>query len=311
MAKYEYITGDDIVSTIQFDVLELETRETVKVNGEATMPSLDFLLFPSGLGFQQEVKIVSGDTIDYVLKQTIKKKNIKLTVMWKGENAYQKYKSFTTWISTYNNLEKYHIRFSYVLGGIRRYVELAVTNIDLKGRDDYFVSAELTMQPLTPFYERDFFSIMINNTHRGKIYNYAYPYFYGGGAYSDSNLIENDYLKQVPIKIILKGPMITPFVNITKINDDGTNGETYGSVQFSSSTSITENQRIIIDAFNNRVYMTETNLDTGATTTKDMFDALDKSKDSFLFANPGRSKITASLDNEEASCEVHYVRYIS
>lgn len=311
MARYDYIIGDNIVSTIQFDVLELETREAVTINGQVTMPQTDFILFPSGLGFQQEVTIVAGDTIDYVLKQTLKKKNIKLTAMWKGENAYQKYKNFMAWISTYNNLEKYHIRFSFELGGIRRYVELAIINVDLKGRDDFYVSAELTMQPLSPFYERDFFSIMINNTHRGKIYNYAYPYFYGGGAYSDSNLIENEYLKQVPIKVILKGPMTAPFVNITQMNDDGTNGETYGTVQFAASVSLTKNQTLTIDAFNNRVYLSETNADTRVTTTKDMFDALDKSKDSFLFANPGRSKITASLDNEEASCEVHYVRYIS
>lgn len=74
MARYDYIIGDNIVSTIQFDVLELETREVVTINGQATMPQTDFILFPSGLGFQQEVTIVAGDTIDYVLKQTLKRR---------------------------------------------------------------------------------------------------------------------------------------------------------------------------------------------------------------------------------------------
>lgn len=48
MARYDYIIGDSIVSTIKFDVLELETREAVTINGQVTMPQTDFILFLAG-----------------------------------------------------------------------------------------------------------------------------------------------------------------------------------------------------------------------------------------------------------------------
>lgn len=310
MKKYQYINGDTIVSTIQFDVISTDTRKVITSSSNLPdQPSYDFVMFPSGLGFTQEVDVVEGDTIDYVLKQTIKKSNIKLTLLWKGENAYSLYKNFLSWISKYNDLDKYHIRFSYLLGGIRRKVELAVTNLSLKERDGYRVSAELTMQPLSPFYEEEGVSITISQINEGKIYNYSYPYFYGGGAYSSENSIDNSYLASIPLKVTLTGPMENPSVSITSVNDDGSLGETYGRVQFLNLT-ITENDKLVIDSFNNKIYLETTNPDTGAVSIKDIYSNVNKVYDSFLFANPGLSKIQASLDNEYSKCSIYYVRYV-
>lgn len=308
--RYEYIVADSIVPSFEFDVTSMDTKEQILVDGEPTKPEMDFSLFPSGLGFKQQVDVVEGDTIDYVLNQAIKKKNIKITLMWKGSGAYFKYKSFLNWLSQYNDLEKYRIRFSYVLAEVRRFVDLAVVDFELKGRDDLMVSAELTAQPLSPFYEEAINSIMVNDTNRGKIYNYVYPYYYGGGAYSSSNVIENGYLKPIPLKITLRGPMENPFVNISEVNDDGTTGDVYGKVQFNLGLAITKNESIVIDAFNNRIYKETVSPSTGARTVEDLFYSVDKSYDSFLFAKSGRSKIAASLEDETSQCEVYYVRYL-
>lgn len=307
--RYEYIVADSIVPTFEFDVASTETKEQISSNGVPSKPSMDFTLFPSGLGFKQEVDVVEGDTIDYVLKQTIKKKNIKITLMWKGSGAYYKYKSFLDWLSRYNDLEKYRIRFSYELSQVRRFVDLSVIDLELKGRDDLMVSAELTAQPLSPFYEETINSIMVNDTNRGKIYNYVYPYYYGGGAYSSSNAIENEYLKPIPLKITLRGPMENPFVNISEVKEDGTVGDVYGKVQFNEGLSIGKDESIVIDAFNNRIYKETRNGSTGAKTVEDLFNSVDKSYDSFLFAKAGMSKIAASIEDESSRCEVYYVRY--
>lgn len=307
--RYEYIVADSIVPTFEFDVTSAETKEQVISGGAPSKPEMDFTLFPSGLGFKQEIDVVAGDTIDYVLKQTIKKKNIKITLMWKGSGAYYKYKTFLDWLARYNDLDKYRIRFSYELSQVRRFVDLSVIDLELKGRDDLVVSAELTAQPLSPFYEETVSSIMVNDTNRGKIYNYVYPYYYGGGAYSSSNVIENGYLKPIPLKITLRGPMENPFVNISEVNEDGSTGDVYGRVQFNMGLSIEKNESIVIDAFNNRIYKETVSSSTGAKTVEDLFNSVDKSYDSFLFAKSGKSKIAASLEDEASRCEVYYVRY--
>ena len=304
MQNYEYLNADNIIKSIKFDVIAVDTRQVID-----DAPSIGFKLFPSGLGFQQNVDVVEGDTIDYVLKQTLSKRTIKLTLLWKGENAYFQYKTFLTWLALYNDMNKYHFRFSYVLAGVRRKVELAVTNLDLKGRDGYRVSAELTMQPLSPFYEEEGITIEISQINLGKIYNYSYPYFYGGGAYTAENVINNLYLTSIPIKITLSGQIDNPMVNITEVDEDGKLGEVYGQLKF-NDLSLTSNDKLVVDAFSNKIYLETTNPDTGAVTIKDAYDKIDKNFDSFIYANPGKSRISASLDNEHSKCEAYYVQYV-
>lgn len=305
------LIADSVVETILFDVIYTNTNAQVKKNNEPVRPSCDFLLMPSGLGFQQQLDIVAGDTIDYVVQQIIKKKDIKLSILWRGKNAYAKYRDFSVWVATYFDLTTYHIRFSYEIGGARRYVEVAATNLELSGREGNVVRADLTMKPLTPFYEETVTSFIVNDTNTGKIYNYVYPFSYGGGAYSGSNLIKNEYIKSLPLRIVLKGPIAVPYVSISKINEDGEVDSTpYGRVQFATGISLTENDTITIDAFNNKIYLTSINPSTNAITTTDLFNSVDKTYDAFLFAKSGSSRIAATLDDSDAECTVYFVRYV-
>ena len=303
------LIGDNIVNSIEFDALDLSTRSSVTSSGNVTRPSFDFISVPTGLGFSQDVSVVQGDTIDYVLDQVIKKKNIKLTVYFKGTRAYAKYKEFSVWFGKYNDLNKYRIRFSYLLNSVRRYVEVCLIDLEIKGREGNFVNADITFQALTPFYEDVYESIIITESENGKIYPYRYPYNYGGGAYIDANTINNDFIKEIPLMITLNGPMATPYVNILEMNN-GVLGETYGRVQFNDTVSLKKGEQIVIDAFSNRIYKRVKNSGTGVTTQEDLFDAVNKNYQAFLYAKPGMSRIASSLDDASSSCEVYSVRYV-
>lgn len=312
-----FTVADSLTDTIQFDVITTATNAQVKNGSIVSRPIIDFIKMPSGIGFKQKLETVDGDTIDYIINQTIQKKTIKLQLAWKGRDAYAKYQAFGTWIANYFNVEEYHIRFSYKLGEMRRFVDVAAIDLELEGRDGNYVSATLTLQPLTPFYEEyDGSFTLVMDTNSGKIYNYTYPYIYGGGAFSGDNAIINNFLKPLPLKITLKGPMTTPYVSISKINEDNTvETNPYLRVQFANGFSIDEDEEVVIDAFNNKVYLNKYELDDQGNrirliSTTDVFNSIDKAYNSFLFANPGRSRIASSLDTEESECRVTYVRYV-
>lgn len=312
-----YTIADSLTDTIQFDVVDTATYSQVQINGNPAKPVTELILMPSGLGFAQSLDLVTGEVIDYVINQTVTKKAIKLTLAWKGSTAYRKYQDFATWIATYFDLTKYHIRFSYAIGGTRRYVEVAATNFELQGRDGRYVSAQLTLQPLTSFYEEyDGSFTIVTDSNTGKIYAYQYPYIYGGGAFSGNNSINNAYLKKIPLKIVLKGPMSSPYVSIAKINEDDTvESQPYLRVQFATGFSIAADEEVVIDAFNNRVYLNKYELDSSGQrvrliSTTDVFNYVDKTYDTFLFANPGRSRIAASVATQGSECRVSYMRYV-
>ncbi len=313
----QYLVADSLTDTIQFDVIETSTNSQVQNNGLVSRPTTEMILMPSGLGFGQSLDLVTGEVIDYVINQTVTKKTIKLTLAWKGPTAYRKYQDFATWIAQYFDLTKYHIRFSYSIGGTRRYVEVAATDFELRGRDGRYVSAQLTLQPLTSFYEEyDGSFTIVTDSNTGKIYAYQYPYIYGGGAFSGDNSINNQYLKKIPLKIVLKGPMSSPYVSIAKINDDNTvEAEPYLRVQFEVGFSLEDTEEVVIDALNNRVYKNTYELNADGervrlVSTTDVFNYVDKTYDTFLFANPGKSRIAASVATQGSECRVSYMRYV-
>lgn len=308
----EIMQADSVTSTILFDVLDAVTREHVTSGNEPTRPKYDLVQFPSGLGFQQDVDVVTGDTLDYVINQTIAKKTLKMNVCFQGSSAYSKLYSFNAWFAKYANHEKYVTRFSYEMNGIRRYADVIITNGEPKEREGNYVTESITLRPVSPFYEETTIESIVSDTNDGMIYPYTYPYRYGGGSYSGSNVIHNEFMKKIPLRITIQGPTESaPYASITRIEEDGTTGETYGQVQIDEKNGgLKENQKLVIDAFASQVYVETTNETTGAKTKKDYFNLIDKTQDTFLYAEPGDSKISASLDNEKAVCTVYYLKYV-
>lgn len=305
-----YITydGDSITDTLKFDVINQEDRSIVKSSGIPVSPSIDFIEPPEGFGFQQGIDVVTGDTIDYVLKQTVQKRRITLTLHWEGQDAFARYKDFADWLALYFDLEQYRLRLSYQLDsmGERRYVEVSVVDLSLKGRELLDVEAVIILQPLTPFYEEGVSVFTVAQTSTGKKYNYTYPYVYGGGSVEGVDYIMNRYLKQIPLRIVLKGPMSNPSVAIRE-DEDGSSA--YGEIRMAEGYSLASNETLIFDAFNNRITKTTT-LSGGTVVSEDAFDDVDKSHQSFLYAKPGRSRFSAPVEDSEAYCKIYYVRYV-
>lgn len=301
--------GDSITETLKFDVISQEDRSIVKNNGIDEAPQIDFIEPPEGIGFQQGLDLVTGDTIDYVLKQTIQKRNITLTLHWEGRDAFGRYGAFADWIAQFFDLDKYRIRLSYQLTNMteRRYVEVSPVDLTLKGRDLNDVEASIILKPLTPFYEEGVSIFTVGSTSSGKKYNYAYPYVYGGGNVEGRDFIQNKYIKPIPLRITLKGPMSEPFVAIRE-NVDGASA--YGQIRMVSSFSLTANQELTFDAFTNKVTLTTYDESGSVVAVSDAFNSVDKNYQTFLYAKPGQSRFSASINAGEGECRVYYVRYV-
>lgn len=307
----EIMQADSITSTIEFDVLDAITREQITQGNNPTRPSYDLIQFPSGLGFQQDVDIVSGDTLDYVISQTIAKKTLKMTVCFKGATAYAKLYSFNAWFAKYANHDDYVTRFSYVMNGIRRYADVIITNGEPKEREGNYVTESITLQPISPFYEETTIETIVTDNNEGMVYAYEYPYKYGGGSYSGNNIITNDFMKKIPLRVTIQGPTLRrPTVSIKKLDESGAVGETYGTVQLlDSAGALKSNQKFVIDAFSSQIYI-ETTQESGTKTKKDVFNLLDKTTDAFLYAEPGTSRISPELETDTATCTVYYLKYV-
>lgn len=307
----EFMQGDSVTSTIEFDVLDATTREQITQGNKPSRPGYDLIQFPSGLGFQQDIDIVTGETMDYVIGQTLAKKTLKMTVCFKGVNAYAKLYSFNAWFAKYANHDNYVTRFSYEMNNIRRFVEVIATNGEPKEREGNYVTETLSLQPVSPFYEETTIQTIVNDLNEGMIYPYTYPYKYGGGAYSGNNVIQNDFMKKIPLRVTIQGPTLSsPYAAIGRIKDDGTVDTAYCQVQFVGLDALKENEAVVIDAFASKIYKETTNKSTGTVSRIDIFNMVDKTQDSFLYAEPGESRISASLDSEKAVCMVYYMKYV-
>ena len=145
------------------------------------------------------------------------------------------------------------------------------------------------------------------STSSGKKYNYAYPYVYGGGNVEGRDFIQNKYIKPIPLRITLKGPMSEPFVAIRE-NVDGASA--YGQIRMVSSFSLTANQELTFDAFTNKVTLTTYDESGSVVAVSDAFNSVDKNYQTFLYAKPGQSRFSASINAGEGECRVYYVRYV-
>lgn len=340
MDSKKYANWDSLDESFRFEVLSADTRELVKdAGGKAVAPDYDMISSFSGLGFKQTVDVVEGETIDYLVNQKVNKNTVSLEVVFRGEDAYEKLYRFNAFFGRYADHDRYITRFSYIPSDklnvdsdsgldaetiakrteqqkkdyFRRYIDFVMTAGEPERRSGKAVSEKITLQPLCPWYEEVFSSFSISSEQNtGKIYPYGYPYRYGGGAYDSANYINNDYIKDIPLKITIQGPTSdSPFVSLHSVSDDGTETTEYAKVMFPNQSALTSQQKLVIDAFTSRVYMVTTK--TLANGNKrdirtDRYFATSKSHESFLFAKQGKTKVSSNLDG--GTLTVESVRYV-
>lgn len=270
-----------------------------------TNAALDEILLPnvtspSGIGFKQKVTVQETDTIDYVVRQVVQKKDIKLTVNFIPPDGYEKAESFQNWLGNYLSLDIYKLVLEYSNGMNNRLVDIYISDYELIAQAAGVVGVNLTIKPLSPNYITGRTIINIHASQYNKTYPYSYPYRYGGGALS-GNSINNRFIAAIPLCVTLRGRIVNPEVSLIS------NGSVYAKIKFSGLT-LAAGATLVIDGINQRIIHT-----TAGGVSTDYFNEIDKDNDTFLMAKPGESTISANLDSTEESnpnVEISYVQYV-
>lgn len=254
---------------------------------------------PSGLGFRQEVKLVETKLIDYIVDRQMKKADIKLQAHFPEPNSYLKIRAFRVWYGK-------HIKSKTVLyyrnDNEEKWIDCIIKEFGSTEVDTRINTIPLTIQALSPFYQLRQKQIMAAITVSGKNYAYDYPYSYGGGVLENATF-ENTFFEDIPLRIRVHGKVVNPQVSL-KYEDEV---DAYTIVRFTDLT-INEGQILEIDAINSRILLYASAEDTNPT---DVYDQVDKTKDTFIYVKPGVNTLVANLDqvNITASVQITYVQY--
>lgn len=259
---------------------------------------------PNGVGgFEQTITVQEGEVIDYVTKQSIRKADLVLNVAFAGTSPLEGIRSFREWCATYLDANSYRIALRIadmtIDGGSigeARYVDVLIKKLLPQEISGGVSKATLTLQPISLPYAKTENRIVMNGSNTAKSYPYGYPYSYGVGSYGGSNLIRNNFIKRVPVILVLHGPIVAPEVSLFK---DGSL-TAYATVSLPNVT-IAAGATVRVDAVNERV----THIAANGTTT-DYYNQTDKSKDSFLYADPGDSTISVNLDPNEPAAMLEF-----
>jgi hypothetical protein len=270
-----------------------ETNESLLVDSY----KLDFVTVPSGLGFVQNVSVISTDTVDYIIKQSLARTDIKLNVEFSEPGSYLKVNSFRSWYAKYIRKK---VVFYYYDGTIARHMDCVIKKFEVSEIKDGYNTVPITVQPLTPFYLKLDKNIIVSIQTAGKVYPYAYPFAYGGGILSN-NILTNTYFDKVPLTVKLTGRIVYPQISLRH----KTTQDIYATVSFPELVLV-EGAFLIVDAINSRILYYD------GSVLVDGYNFLDHTKETFLFADPGDSEIVVNLDQLEikASAQISYVQYV-
>jgi hypothetical protein len=259
---------------------------------------LDKVVSPSGLGFTQTLTVVETKTIDYIVDRAIKKKDIKMTILFDEPLSYLKANNFRKWYCSHINNK---LVLKYSDGSIDRYMDVAIKEFQVTEIDTGYNAVPIVLQTLSPFYVLKLKRVLTAMLSNGKNYNYSYPYSYGGGRL-EGNIIENDYFEPTPLYVKINGPVTIPTISL---KDE--NGVIYSTVKFIIN-GLLKGQSIVVDAINTKIQYFE----SATSTPVDYYNYLDKSKNSFLYAKHGVSSIIANLSvgDPDSSVQVVYVQYV-
>lgn len=264
---------------------------------------LDLVTAPSGLGFAQKVTVVTSGVVDYIVNQQIDRKDIKLTVNFFEPDSYGKVEKLRTWLGQYLNYEKYRMVLQYTNDYKQKWINIYVKEFTATEIDTRINQVPLVLRPLSPFYDKLTKSILITLSKTNKSYPYGYPYTYGGGSYSNNSL-ENTFLGDIPLCVVLKGEIVNPQVSL---RDD--NGEIYAAIAFTGFTLL-KGAELVIDAIAGKI----TYRAPDSEKTIDFYNQIDKLHDTFLYAKHGKSVIVPNLEsddpNNKPACIIKWIQYV-
>ena len=247
--------------------------------------NLDVVTNPSGNGFKLNLSTLTSDIEDVITKVTQVKNTIKFALNL-FNNSYTKSNVLVQWIQKYSSPE-YTMALEYDDGVVIRYCEGKVTSLEKSEKDEYRnLIQNLEFTQTTPYFIKRENTITIQVSATGKLYPYKYPYSYGSNI-AENNEINNPYILDVPLIVIIDGAIDNPTIDLLDEN-----GDRYSRVYFSGVT-IAENEKLVINSAQKKIYK----ITTGGTKI-DYVNYVSPSFDTFLRATSG--KTTLSINTNDA-----------
>jgi len=244
--------------------------------------NLDYVTNLSGLGYKLKVSTISTDVEDYVTKIIQEKKALTFTVT--HLTGYSGGRSLVNFLQQYNDSD---MCLEYDNGIEVLYVECKVNDVGKTELSAFsgVLEQNISILPLTPFFEKVENTITIERSSLGKNYPFHYSYSYGLVATLD-NEIENVYIREIPLVITICGTISNPIITL---RDSETN-TVYNEVRF-LGVDLAEGQSIIINSAQKKIWY-----DDGSGVLIDYYYKLDEAYDSFLRASSlTTSKLTVNL----------------
>jgi len=244
--------------------------------------NLDYVTNLSGLGYKLKVSTISTDVEDYVTKIIQEKKALTFTVT--HLTGYSGGRSLVNFLQQYNDSD---MCLEYDNGIEVLYVECKVNDVGKTELSAFsgVLEQNISILPLTPFFEKVENTITIERSSLGKNYPFHYSYSYGLVATLD-NEIENVYIREIPLVITIYGTISNPVITL---RDSETN-TVYNEVRF-LGVDLAEGQSIIINSAQKKIWYND-----GSGVLIDYYYKLDEAYDSFLRASSlTTSKLTVNL----------------
>lgn len=231
MRKLSFVVLDELDHVI--DRWQFSAHETIEIEG---------------FGFELELDVIPGEILDFVTRIVQKKKTIKTSVIFKRKDQYQNSKAFRRWIAkntTKNMALEYNdtneIRYCICKIVNFEQAEIGIANI---------LSIPIEIRPLTPFFRVEENTVLIQYTSSGKSIPYNIPFSYGVGEIVN-NEIENPYIKDIPLRVVIYGDTVDPLITLE-------NETRYAQVEF-ENTILNEGDYLLINGINQTITMHRAN----------------------------------------------------
>lgn len=238
----------------------------------------------SGLGFSHEITYLKfNDFYERVERNTPLSEISGTLTFLKG------YSGYSTFLNYLKDGDK-GLRLYYQSDNLKyAYVEIkSVSKAELQGG---VLQCDIVFDKTSPWLKDNIISLDLNMDERGKVYPYAYPYFYSL-SYEGKVNIHNQGSSKAPLKIEMIGAVNNPEILVKR------NGEVISTLRLYKSSS---NCRITIssDIRDQYIVMEE------AGVSKDIYQDQDFTCDNFLFIEPGESLLEFKPGvNEPTSCRI-------
>lgn len=231
MRKLSFVVLDELDHVI--DRWQFSAHETIEIEG---------------FGFELELDVIPGEILDFVTRIVQKKKTIKTSVIFKRKDQYQNSRAFRRWIAkntTKNMALEYNdtneIRYCICKIVNFEQAEIGIANI---------LSIPIEIRPLTPFFRVEENTVLIQYTSSGKSIPYNIPFSYGVGEIVN-NEIENPYIKDIPLRVVIYGDTVNPLITLE-------NETRYAQVEF-ENTILNEGDYLLINGINQTITMHRAN----------------------------------------------------